>query len=83
MYSVARTEALPPQTARLPLKAPESRFRGATPTRAASRLRESVPNSGSSAKSVLERTGPTPGTLLNSASFSRKAALSLIAPSKS
>jgi hypothetical protein len=31
-----------------------------------------VPSSGSSANSVLAKTGPTPGTLRNSASFSRQ-----------
>src|SRR5918994_6675817 len=43
MYSAARTSALPPHTLRWPRRVPESRFRGATPTRAATRLCVSVP----------------------------------------
>jgi hypothetical protein len=35
MYSAALTPLLPPHTARLPRIVPESRFKGATPTRAA------------------------------------------------
>src|SRR5215217_1495692 len=71
MYKAARTRARPPHTARRPRRVPESRFKGATPTRAARRFRSSVPSSGSSASSVLASTGPTPGTLLSKASFSR------------
>ena len=66
-----------------PRRVPESRFKGATPTKAARRFRSSVPSSGSSANSVLASTGPTPGTLLSKASFSRHARLPLIASSRS
>jgi hypothetical protein len=41
-----------------------------------------VPSSGNSAKSVLAKTGPTPGTLLKSAPFSLKVALAPIASSR-
>jgi hypothetical protein len=54
---------VPPQTLRRPLKVPESRLRGATPTRAESSLGEREPSSGNSARRVLQSTGPTPGTL--------------------
>jgi hypothetical protein len=64
MYKAARTRARPPHTTRCPRRVPESRFKGATPTKAARRFRSSVPSSGSSANSVLASTGPTPGTLL-------------------
>ena len=71
MYRAARTDALPPQTERLPRKAPLSRLMGATPTSAAICLRSRAPNSGSSAKSVTVRLGPTPGTLRNRSSCAR------------
>src|SRR5215207_5215551 len=61
----------------------ESRLSGATPTRAATRLWVSVPSSGTPASRVRARTGPTPGTLLRSASFSPKAGLLSIAASRS
>src|SRR5215213_5308243 len=83
MYSAARTSALPPHTLRRPRRVPESRLRGATPTRAASRLCVSVPSSGTPASRVRARTGPTPGTLLKSASFSPRAGLFSIAASRS
>jgi hypothetical protein len=72
MYNAALTVALPPHTARLPRKAPESLLSGATPTKAASCLGGRLPSSGSSAKSVLATTGPTPGTPRKSSSFSRQ-----------
>jgi hypothetical protein len=64
MYSAARTSALPPHTLRRPRRVPESRLRGATPTKAASRLCVSVPSSGTPANRVRARTGPTPGSLV-------------------
>lgn len=72
MYNAALTVALPPHTARLPRKAPESLLSGATPTKAASCLGGRLPSSGSSAKSVLATTDPTPGTPRKSSSFSRQ-----------
>jgi hypothetical protein len=56
----ARTSALPPHTLRWPRSVPESRFRGATPTRAASRLCVSVPSSGTPANRVRASTGHAP-----------------------
>src|SRR5215211_7808554 len=75
MYRVALTGALPPHTSRLPLIFPESRLKGATPTKDERRLWVMVPSSGSSAKSVLASTGPTPGTLLSSCSLRRQTSL--------
>ena len=72
MYSAARTVALPPQQLRLPRRVPLSRLRGATPTKAAICWRVRAPVSGSSAKRVRERTGPTPGTLCSRLSVSRQ-----------
>src|SRR5215218_3682936 len=83
MYNAALTVALPPHTVRLPRKAPESLLSGATPTKAASCLGGRLPSSGSSAKSVLATTGPTPGTPRSSSSFSRQVGLSSIASSRS
>lgn len=88
MYRTALTGALPPHTSRFPTsrfprKVPESRLKGATPTSAESRLWVSVPSSGSSAKNVLASTGPTPGTLRKSASFSLKTVLASTASSSS
>jgi hypothetical protein len=57
MYNAVLTVALPPHTARLPRKAPDSLLSGATPTKAASCLGGRLPSSGSSAKSVLATTG--------------------------
>jgi hypothetical protein len=57
MYRAALTGALPPHTSRLPRKAPESRSNGATPTRAQSRLRGSVPSSGRARRGAC---GPRP-----------------------
>jgi hypothetical protein len=74
MYRVALTPERPPQVVRTPRKVPESRFMGATPTRAARLLRSRLPSSGSSASKVTERTGPTPGTLWSNSSFSRQRA---------
>jgi len=48
MYRVQRTLVRPPKMARLPRMKPESRLRGATPTRAAIFWRLSLPSSGSS-----------------------------------
>src|SRR5215203_6910802 len=79
MYNAALTVALPPHTARLPRKTPESLLSGATPTKAASCLGGRLPSSGSSAKSVLATTGPTPGTPRKSSSFSRQVGLLAIA----
>lgn len=70
MYKAALTGALPPHTSRLPRSVPESRLKGATPTKAERRLWVVLPSSGSSASRVLASTGPTPGTLLSSACFS-------------
>jgi hypothetical protein len=79
----ARTSALPPHTLRRPRRVPESRFRGATPTRAATRLCVSVPSSGTPANRVRATTaGPTPGTLRSSASFSPRTGLLSIAASR-
>src|SRR5215207_8739294 len=83
MYNAALTVVLPPHTARLPRKAPESLLSGATPTKAASCLGWRLPSSGSSAKSVLATTGPTPGTPRKSSSFSRQVGLLTIASSRS
>src|ERR687890_2143776 len=83
MYNAALAVALPPHTARFPRKAPESLLSGATPTKAASCLGGRLPSSGSSAKSVLATTGPTPGTPRKSSSFLRQVGLSLIASSRS
>ena len=60
--SVARTGTRPPPIARLPRSVPRSRVNGATPTKAASRWRLNVPNSGRSTNSVRAQTGPLPGT---------------------
>ena len=79
----ARTSALPPHTLRRPRRVPASRFRGATPTRAATRLCVSVPSSGTPANRVRATTaGPTPGTLRSSASFSPRTGLLSIAASR-
>src|SRR5215217_3454488 len=85
MYGACLTLSLPPHTVRRPRRVPESRFKGATPTKAASCLGVSSPppSSGNSAISVLAKTGPTPGTPRESASFSRQVGLSRIAPSRS
>ena len=83
MYKGALMGALPPHTSRLPRLCPESRLKGATPTRAHRRLWVISPSSGSSASSVLARIGPTPGTLLRSASFSLKVVLASMASSRS
>src|SRR5215203_6525413 len=75
--------ALPPHTVRRPLKVRESSLRGATPTRAESSLGEREPSSGSSARSVLQSTRPTPGTLLKRASFSLRVGLFSMVSSRS
>src|SRR3954451_7166652 len=72
-----------PHATTRPRSVPESRLSGATPTRAASRLCVSVPSSGTPANRVRARTGPTPGTLLKSTSFSPRAGLLSIAASRS
>src|SRR5690606_23792853 len=59
-----RTDLRPPQIDRLPDHRPLSRLKGASPTKALISCRLSCPSSGSSATSVAETTGPTPGTLL-------------------
>jgi len=59
MYKPARTAARPPKMVRWPRMVPESRFMGATPTRAAICWGLSFPSSGRSATSwlaVLPRT---------------------------
>src|SRR5687768_17269530 len=56
---VGPSSPLPPHTLRRPRRVPESRFRGATPTRAATRLWVSVPSSGTPASRVRASTGPT------------------------
>ena len=59
MYSVARTEARPPQMLRRPRHWPLSRLNGARPTNAAICRRSNWPSSGNSASSVRATTGPT------------------------
>jgi hypothetical protein len=81
--SVARTGARPPQIVRLPRRGPLSRFKGATPTRAASRWRFNVPNSGRSSRRVRAQTGPIPGTLRSSSSRSRHTGLARSVVSRS
>ena len=66
---------LPPQTLRLPRRGPLSLLKGATPTRAAIRLRFSVPNSGKYASSDNESCSPTPCTERRRSSFSRHTGL--------
>src|SRR5277367_2036418 len=62
MYRTLRTDVLPPAIIRWPRQAPESRLKGATPTRAASFRRSRPPSSGNSAIRGRAVTGPTPGT---------------------
>lgn len=71
IYSTARICARPPQTVRFPRNVPLSRFSGAPPTNAAICLPVNVPSSGRVASNVVVTTGPTPGVLRKSASFSR------------
>ena len=72
-----------PQTVRFPRSVPLSRFSGATPTRAAICLCVNVPSSGKFASSVVVKTGPMPGTLRNSSSFSRQRGLCRMASARS
>ena len=60
---------------RLPRRGPLSLLKGATPTRAAIRLRLRVPNSGKYASSDNESCSPTPGTERSRSSFSRHTGL--------
>lgn len=78
MYNVERTWARPPQTVRLPRSVPLSRWKGATPTKAAIWRRWSVPSSGSSAKRLTEVTCPTPGTPWSKRSLASHRGLFLI-----
>ena len=64
-----------PQIVRVPRRVPLSRVKGATPPRAASRWRLSVPNSGRSSSSVRAQTGPMPGTRRSNSSRSRQTGL--------
>lgn len=75
-----RVEGLPDprpaaQTARRPPRVAESRSRRVSPTRAESCRGEGAPSSGNSAVSILQRTGPTPATVLESTPVSRKVGL--------
>ena len=58
-----RSEALPPQMVRRPLRVPLSQVSGAMPTRAAICLRLRVPSSGNSSRRVRLLTGPILGML--------------------
>ena len=58
-----------------PRMVPRSQLNGATPAKAAIRWRLSVPNSGSSSRSVRAETGPMPGTLRYKVSRSRQTGL--------
>ena len=69
MYKAERTDALPPQTVRLPRNRPLSRLWGATPTSEAISLRFNRPSSGRCASSMVDATGPTPGTLRSRSSL--------------
>jgi len=77
IYKIQRTLERPPQTVRLPLNMPLSRFIGATPTNAAICLLFNTPSSGKPANNVAESTGPTPGVLCKILSFSRHTGLFL------
>ena len=77
IYKTERMLARPPQIFRFPRNKPLSRFKGATPTRAAICFRFKVPNSGRLDKSVIESTGPTPGVLRRISFFSRHTGLFL------
>jgi hypothetical protein len=72
IHNAARPRARPPQLMRRPRKRPLSQLSGATPTRAAICWRFRRPSSGSSAISVVARTGPMPGPLRSSSSSARQ-----------
>jgi hypothetical protein len=72
------TTARPPKIMRRPHRLPLSLFNGATPTKAAICLCVSVPNSGSSPRSVRLTTGPMPGTLRSRFSYSRQSGVAWI-----
>ena len=60
--AMVRMAGASPQMVRVPRRVPLSRVKGATPPRAASRWRLSVPNSGRSSSSGRAQTGPMPHT---------------------
>jgi hypothetical protein len=72
---VGRSCARPPHTGRWPRQVRLSRFRWATPTRAAVCWRLRVSSTSRWATHVIERMGPTPGTLCNRSSLARHPAL--------